>query len=213
MAGPSPLVPILLTLAAVLLSVGFALSIFRYFRAPRPRTVGVIAALAVGLATVGGVWAYTAYQTYTDQDTWGFGYDLEVQGNGTGPESLIVPVTEDESLLAGLRLASGAANWSFVTTPMGRGLFVRFTGAARIGTSVSVTPRPTVLPDTNPTMTVSNNCTAGPSNCTGLPGMWIFYSGPAGAHFSLSVGSVSTGGYLAVGWATYETQPPAMPTS
>lgn len=209
----SSLVPLLLDLAALVLLVGLALAIVRYRSVPQAKAAVVIVALAIGLSAVVGVWAYSAYQTYVSENTWSFGYALDVRGNGTAPESLIVPIVLDESLLTGLHLSSGAANWSFVNTTKGRGLFVSFTGAARIEAAVSTVPRPAVFPDTRPTMTVFTNCTAQPSNCTGPPSVWVFYGGAAGAWMGLSIGSYSLAGYLTVGWAPYATWPQAVPTA
>jgi len=204
-------VPLLLDVAAALLLVGLAFAIVRFRRMPQAKTAVVIVALAVGLSAVVGGWGYSAYQTYLDENTWRFGYLLDVRGNGTAPESLVVPIARDESLLTSLHLTSGTANWSFVDTPKGRGLFVSFTGAAQIQVGLSRVPRPAVLPDTSPTMTVPTNCTAQPSNCTGPPTVWLYYSGPAGAYLGLGVGSVYFSGYLTAGWAAYETLPPPMP--
>ena len=201
-----------LVVAAILL-LGLLAAVFRYQRTPRRGTAVAIIALALGLAMVTGLSVYSAYQSYVAQNTWTFGYSLAIQGNGTAPESLVAPIAKDESLLGGLHLTSGTANWSLVDTPKGRGLFVRFTGSATIETTVSAVPRPSVFPDTSPTMTVSTNCTAQPSNCTGPPSLWVFYSGPAGTHIALSISSSYLDGDLAVGWATYQTWPPAVPAA
>ncbi len=205
----SPLGTLLVT--AMFLLVGLVLAIVGYRRAPRRNTTIAIIALAVGFATVSGVFGYAAYRSYVVQNTWGFGYGLTIQGNGTAPETIVVPIAKDEGLLAGLRLSSGTANWTFVDTPKGRGLFVRFTGSARIETSVSTFPRPAAPPDTSPTMVESSNCTAQPSNCTGPPRLWIYYSGAAGARVGLTLDPWYLGGYLETGWASYEVWPLAVP--
>lgn len=202
----------LLILSAVLLIVGLVIVIAQYRQRPSRKTEVAAVALALALAAIGGVWAYGVYESNVLQNTWDFGYTITIQGNETAPESLVVPIVRDQGLLSGIHLSSGTANWSYVDTPKGRGLFVRFTGSATIEASVSAFPRPAVLPDTSPTMTVTNNCTAQPSNCTGPPWLWIFSSGPAGAYVGASIGSVYFAGYLATGWASYRTWPPAVPT-
>jgi hypothetical protein len=206
----SPLVGLFLVLTLVSLVLGLTVTIVRFLRGPRPAIAIVIILLARGLASVGSV-GYAVYRSYEIQNTWSFGYSLRVQGNGTAPESLVVPIVGDESLLAGLHLTSGTANWSIVDTPRGRGLFVQFTRTASMEASESRFPPPAVVPDTSPTMTVSTNCTAQPSNCTGPPSVWVFYSGPAGARVGLSASSLYFSAFLSVGWASYETWPIPMP--
>ncbi len=200
-----------LGLAFLVLVGALTLAAVRYGRAPGKGTAAVVASLAIGSALAGGLAAYGTYQTAVSSNTWAFDYDLSVQANGTSPESIVVPIPQDEGLLAGLRLSSGDANWSLVNTSRGRGLYVRFTGAATISASVSLVPRPAVFPDTRPTMAIWSNCTAEPSNCTGLPELWIFYSGPSGASLVLSMPTGTVAAFLASGWGEYEIHPPAVP--
>lgn len=209
----SPLPPLLLEFLFVAYLGAFVLAMVKYNRTRHRAMAAVAVALALGCATFGGLAAYETYQTYAAENTWGFQYSVSVSANGTGPESVVLPIPEDEGLLAGLRLTAGNANWSLVNTSRGRGLFVRFTSAAAIGTSVSILPRPSTPPDTRPTMAVSTNCTVDPSNCTGLPKLWIFYSGPSGASLAFSMSWGSIGGYLTVGWAEYELIPRPMPAA
>lgn len=208
-AGPSLLFP----LVAVLLLVGFAIALTRYRRDPQAGTKAAVIALAVGVGTAGGLYAYAAYQAYVFNNTWNFEYMLDIQGNGTAPESLIVPTPQDGTLLANLRASSssGNVNWSFVDTSLGRGLFVQFDGSATLQASVSRFPPPATSDGAGSTMLVWANCTASPSNCTGRPQLWMFYSGSAGARVVLSMPMLYLQAYPTRGWALYETLPVAVP--
>ncbi len=198
--GPNP---IFLGLT-VLFFFGLLAAIPAYRRTPTRRTFAPVLVMAVAVATAGGLTAATAYTAYEFNNTYRFGYYLSLDGNTSSPESVIVPVPQDATLLAGLRLTGGTANWSFTDTPHGRGLFVQFSGGAVLEASVSRFPPPSNLSGGAPTMTVLSNCTATPSNCTGPPEFWMFYSGTTGVHVSLSVNYWYIRAYPAVGWGAYE---------
>ncbi len=205
--GPNP---IYLGLS-VLFFFGLLAAIPAYRRGPTRRTLTPVVVMAVALATAGGLSVASAYTAYEFNNTYHFGYSLSLDGNTTGPESVIVPVPHDETLLASLKLTGGTANWSFTDTPHGRGLFVRFYGGATLVASVSQFPPPANLSGGAPTMTVISNCTATPSNCTGPPEYWMFYSGTAGVGVTLSSGYWYVRAHPAVGWGAYEAvaAPPA----
>ena len=213
LAAVSFIAPGLFWTLLVVSVVATAWGLIRYSQTGRRGFAVVAVAFALGSVAVVGVLAYGTYQNDLSENTWAFDYSLSVVSNGTGSESVVVPVPQDEPLLAGLRLTSGRANWSFVTTPRGRGLFVQFARAATLEASVALVPRPASLPDTSPTMTVPTNCTAEPSNCTGSPWLWVFYSGPAGAALDLSISDGSVRASLATGWAAYESLPRPVPVS
>ncbi len=198
--GPNP---IFLGLT-VLFFFGLLAAIPAYRRGPTRRTFAPVVVMAVALATAGGLTAATAYTAYEFNNTYRFGYYLSLDGNATGPESVIVPIPQDETLLASLRLTGGTANWSFTDTPYGRGLFVRFTGGASLMASVSQFPPPANPSGGAPTMMVISNCTATPSNCTGLTEFWMFYSGTAGVSVTQSIGYWYIRTYPAVGWGAYD---------
>lgn len=208
--GWSPLLGFWVVLALATLILGLILTVLHFLKRPRAGTAIVLFLLVGGLAAT-GIFGYVVYRPFVTQNTWSFGYYLRVVGNGTAPESLVVPIVGDESLLTGLHLTSGTANWSFIDTPKGRGLFVQFTRAATMEVSESAFPPPAAPPDTRPTMILPTNCTTQPSNCTGPPSVWAYYSGPAGATVFLSASSLYFSAQLAVGWASYPTEPVPVP--
>ncbi len=195
--------PAILLSGLVLLGALLAVAIVTHRRSPRERTLVTVLVLAGAVVAAGALFGLSAYQTYQATNTWTFRYMLDLRGNGTQPESLIVPVPADEGLLAGLQSSSGTANWSFVDTPHGRGLFVRFTQSAILQASESAFPPPAPIPDTTPTMPAYSNCTADPYNCTELPELWVYYSGTAGVSVWWSMNSWSMHAYPVVGWGTY----------
>ncbi len=207
----SVLLAIVFAVILLVLLVGLLAALVRY-RRTRHRKMAILAiSLGLALATVSGVVAYAAWQSYVAQSTWRFDYYVALQGNASAVVSVVVPVPHDEELLAGLHVTAGVANWSFVDTAIGRGLFVRMTGSAAIETSVSLFPAPAVPPDTTSTLMSTGNCTPVPSNCTGLPSMWIFYSGPAGIWIGFHTSSWWVSDSLKGGWVTYVAAPPPVP--
>lgn len=210
-ATPSPLLAVLIVGLLVGLLVGLVLAARRYLRTRHWLSAVLVAVLAIAAAEVGGAIALSAYVDSVRENTWTFTYSLAVARDDNGTGSLVAPIPKDEHLLAGLRLEAGNANWSFIDTTRGRGLFVRFNGTATLRASVSAIPRPVALPDTSPTLFESTNCTAGPSNCTGPPTVWIFYSGPSGTRVSLVADSWYVGDYLQAGWVAYVVAPPRVP--
>ncbi len=204
--GYSPIALLLLP-ALVLILIGLALAIAMQRQTRSRGALRAVVALAAAAIVVAGLFAYGAYDSYRFQNTWTFGYTVSIQANGSAPESIVVPVPADESLLGGLHLTQGVANWSFVSTPYGRGLFVRFAGSAILETAISRFPPPAVAPNSTPTMLRPTNCTMPSSNCTGLPAYWMFYSGTAGAWVRLSLAFESAGAYLRPGWNAVEMIP------
>lgn len=199
-AGPHPL---LLVLLGVLL-LGLVAVVLPYRREPRRKRFAGVVVMAVAFSTVGGLCVATAYNAYELNATYRFTFLVSLQGNGTYPESVIVPVPQDESLLSGLARTSGTANWSLVDTPHGRGLFVRFEGTADLEAKAVRFPPPASPTAGEPTMPVSSNCTAAPSNCTGPPQFWMFYSGNAGVYGIVMVGYEYVRAYPSTGWAAYD---------
>lgn len=199
--------PIFLGVIALLV-VGFIAFVLPYRRAPTRKNTAAVIVMAAALATAGGVYAFDAYYVYASNNTWWFQYTVSLEGNGSAPEAMIVPVPRDETLLAHLKLESGSANWSLVDTPYGRGLFVRFTGSALLDTYVSEFPPPGDPSSGDPTMTQASNCTAPQGNCTGAPApqLWMFYSGTAGVQVVFLTTSVGVRAYPAPGWAPYESR-------
>lgn len=208
----NPWPPIIALASVVVLGIFLLVTVAAYRRAPRQRTLVAVLALAGGLAAASALYGFAAYQGYRATDTWTFRYTVDIRGNGTQPESLIVPIPVDERLLAGLQRTSGTANWSLVDTPHGRGLDVRFVGSALLQAATSQYPPPEPLPNPIPTMPVYTNCTAQPSNCTGPPQVWIYYSGTAGVAVSLSIGSWIIDADPVPGWGAYARLPAPVPT-
>ncbi len=208
--GYSPIALLLLP-ALVLVLIGLALAIGRLRqRRTRSALVAVITLAAAGVV-VAGTLAYGVYQSYVFQNSWTFGYSVSIRANGSTAESVVVPVPTDETLLDGLRLTQGVANWSLVSGPHGRGLFVRYAGSAVLESYISRFPPPAVEPDTSPTMAQPSNCTMPSSNCTGFAEYWMFYSGGAGALVSVSLSWFSVSGYVRPGWDTYAMIPHPVP--
>lgn len=198
--GPHPIFLVLLGLVGV----GLVAAVVPYRRDPRRRRFVAVVIMAVAFSIVAAVCVTAAYDAYLFNNTYQFNYRLSLQGNGTYPESVIVPVPQDESLLAHLTRTSGTANWSLVDTPHGRGLFVRFSGDVVLETSVIVSPPLKSWSSGEPTMTAASNCTMGTGNCTGFPRLWLFYSGIAGVYVSFSNAWYNILAYPSTGWGSYE---------
>lgn len=92
----------------------------------------LLAVLVILAATFGAL----TYGQYVLQNTWVYQYLASVEAPTDASGSLILPVPLDISLLSGLQLVEGNANWSNVATPYGPGLFVAFTGPATIRASL-----------------------------------------------------------------------------
>ncbi len=199
------LVPVLLVVL-----VGLALAAVRYRQRRSRGAMAALVAFLVAAVAVTGLIALGSYESYRLENLWAFNYSVSIQGNGTSPEAVIVPIPEDWGLLAGLKLHQGSANWSLVNTAHGRGLYVRFAGSALIETYVSQFPRPNPQPNASPSMTQPSNCTIPSRNCTGYPSYWMFYSGGAGAWALVSFPYESMGGYVKQGWAKYDIIPHAV---
>jgi len=134
-------------------------------------TLSVTVAAVFAVATAGLV--VGSYEQYVVMNTWSYDFRLQVQPNETGRESLIVPIPGDSSLLSALHLIAGTANWSFIETIHGRGLYFQFTGSASLDALFSE-----FAPGGahhNATLTMMNS-TAQPGPLT----VWIFYSGGGG---------------------------------
>jgi hypothetical protein len=159
--------------------------------------LGIVFAIATGQLVVG------SYQQYVMMNTWTYTYRLEVLPNATASEALILPIPGDSSLLTGLHLVSGQANWSFTETPHGRGLYVRFVGAASIEAVYSEFP--SSPSGHNSTLTMMN-CSI---KCPPLR-VWIFYSGNGLAHLEFGAGGSAMPQSESVrpGWRLYQILPP-----
>src|SRR2546421_882126 len=156
---------------SAILGTGFLFLAFRKLRRDKKwgkATLSVTLAAVFAVATAGLV--VGSYQQYVAINTWSYDFRLEVQPNETVRESLIVPIPADSSLLTALHLVSGTANWSFVETIHGRGLYVQFIGSAGLDALFSEFAPGGVHHNTTLTMM---NSTAQPGPLT----VWIFYSG------------------------------------
>ena len=167
------------------------------------RTVALSLALAAVFAVATGGLAYASIQQYVRMNTWTYFYRLDVHPNATSPEVVTVPIPEDASLLAGLHLVSGIANWSFANTVHGRGLYVRFSGPATVESIFSEFAPSGPISKTSLTMT---NSVAFPTV------VWIFYSG-GGATLHFQPGGLVINGepVVVVGWNLYNLLPPPAP--
>jgi hypothetical protein len=191
------LVPGLFILAIALLAPFFILGLVRFRRAPSRRLLAAVIATSIALSAVSIAYGYELNRAYVSSHTWSYSFYLYVRTNNTGPDAIVVPSVVDEALLAGLSVTSGTANWSFVDTEQGRGIYVGFTGVATLSASVSRYPAPNPLPDTRWTMTNESVWT---------PDLWIYYPGTAGIFLSLE-GSLWCSTYVRPGWNLYPTTP------
>ncbi|HYM39257.1 MAG TPA: hypothetical protein VEY12_03800, partial [Thermoplasmata archaeon] len=93
---------------------------------------------------------------YVQANGWKFQFQASFGLKGVGPSIVVVPEVADRSLLAHLRLWSGSANWSYVETPYGPGLYVVVREDLTIlYADFLIYPPPAQLPDTSFTMTGS----------------------------------------------------------
>ncbi len=201
-----PPLPLYAAICLILATVFLLVAVFEW-RGRRRRgrlaaavVLGVVAAVATGQIVV------ASYQQYVIMNTWTYTYWLDMSPNATTPEALILPVPGDSSLLTGLRLVSGQANWTFTDTPYGRGLYVQFVGAASLAAVYSEFP---ASPSGhNSTLTMMNSSIECPP-----PRVWIFYSGNGLAHLYFGAGGLVMPQSESVhpGWRLYEILPPPVP--
>jgi hypothetical protein len=190
-----PPYPVFAGIAAVLCAI-LAYSFIRGRRGPnRPSRAGLSLVFAVVFAVATGGLVVASYQEYVRMNTWTYFYELDVTPNATSAQALIVPIPEDGSLLAGLHLASGEANWSFTDTVHGRGLYVQFRGPTALE-SIRTEFSPSG-PNWNTKVTMTNSSV--PSY--GGP-VWVFYTGGGGTRLHLQPGWYVTNGTpaLVAGW-------------
>jgi hypothetical protein len=198
--------PLYAAICMILAAVFLLVAVFEW-RSRRRRgrlatalVLGIVTALATGQLVVG------SYQQYVIMNTWTYSYRLEVSPNATTPEALLLPVPGDSSLLTGLHLVSGQANWSFTDTPHGRGLYVRFVGAATLEAVYSEFP---ASPSGHNSSLTMMNCSI---QCP-PPRVWILYSGNGLAHLYFVAGGLVMPQSEPVhpGWRLYEILPPPVP--
>jgi len=197
------LIPGIFIFGIAVLALLFILGIVHFRQAPSLRLLAAVLVTGIALAAVSVTTGYELNQDYVSSHTWSYSFYLYAQTNGTGPDAIVVPSVVDEGLLAGLSVTSGVANWSFVDTVHGRGIYVGFTGAATLSASVSRYPAPTPLPDIRWTMT---------NESAGTPDLWIYHPGTAGISLLLE-GGLWCSTYLRPGWNLYPTTPMAVPVA
>jgi hypothetical protein len=163
----------------------------------RRGTAGAVP-LAVGIAIVSGVIGYGIYVSYLMENTWHFSYYVTVQG-GPQADAVVVPSVGDESLLSGLALSQGTANWSFVNTIHGRGLYIGFVGNATLSVFIDRFPPPNPAPNTSLTMV----------NGTGWwSPVWIYHARSTPLSLSVFETYVGTGTVdIQAGWKVYPMSP------
>lgn len=164
--------------------------------APIGRETPALIVLVAGLALATGFLGLGTYAAYSPQAAWTFAYSVSIRTNGTSPESVVVPMWNDESLLTGLQVTAGTANWSFVDTANGRGLYVAFMGPATLESNVVIVPAPSPAPNAGPTLEVPYN------PITSDYRWWVFYNGEAGGTLTLNLGCYALETSLVPGWTT-----------
>ena len=195
----SPLFAILIAVLAILVML-LALQIRRLRKGATRKLVATVLVTVVATAGVAGLLAYRFYASYVLENTWTFCYYVNIQADGASVDGIVVPAVTNESLLAGLALDSGIANWSLMNTSHGRGLYIAFTGNATLSVYLSRYPPPSPRPDTSPTMT---NGTGAP------PEVWIYHLGAGDVSLSFFAGYLGTGvTSVQAGWTVYPLLPP-----
>lgn len=197
-----PPFPVFAVVAAAL----FVLFLYLYRRergaTGERRKVATLFALAVVFGAATGGLAYVSYLEAVQMNTWTYFYEMDVQPTSDVAQSVIVPVPQDPTLVAGVHVTSGTANWSLVDTIHGRGLYVRFEGPATLEATFS--ERWSNGSDHNTTLTMTNNTASGwwgPA--------WVFCGGTGGVTLHFQPGGVVSNGspVLAAGWNVVELVP------
>ncbi len=194
-----PPLPLYAGISAILCA-GFLFLAFRKLLRDKKRgkaTLSITLAAVFAVATAGLV--VGSYQQYVVMNTWSYDFRLEVQPNETVRESLIVPIPGESSLLAALHLIAGTANWSFIETIHGRGLYFQFNGSAGLDALFSEFAPGGAYHNTTLTMM---NSTAQPGPLT----VWIFYSGGGGVtvHFASGGMVMPQSESIAPGWRLHQ---------
>ena len=200
-----PPLPLYAGISAILCA-GFLFLAFRKLLRDKKRgkaTLSITLAAVFAVATAGLV--VGSYQQYVVMNTWSYDLRLEVQPNETVRESLIVPIPGESSLLAALHLIAGTANWSFIETIHGRGLYFQFNGSAGLDALFSEFAPGGAYHNTTLTMM---NSTAQPGPLT----VWIFYSGGGGVtvHFASGGMVMPQSESIAPGWRLHQLLFPPM---
>ena len=185
---------------SAILCAGFLFLAFRKLLRDKKRgkaKLSITLAAVFAVATAGLV--VGSYQQYVVMNTWSYDFRLEVQPNETVRESLIVPIPGESSLLAALHLIAGTANWSFIETIHGRGLYFQFNGSAGLDALFSEFAPGGAYHNTTLTMM---NSTAQPGPLT----VWIFYSGGGGVtvHFASGGMVMPQSESIAPGWRLHQ---------
>lgn len=171
-------------------------------RRRRPGPDRTSAAACIVLAVVFGMQAIflgvVAYDQYLQQGVQHYTYQLVITGNASFPETIVVPIPTDESLLSDLRVESGSATWSVVDTAHGRGLYVAFVGSAHLSADFTEFSPSGRTRDDTPTM---GNETYG---C--VRSAFFFLDGPTAVLVSLGIDSCSLSGPAYPGWTEGEFQ-------
>ena len=165
--------------------------------APRDRLAAAIClALAVLFGVQAGFLGVVAYDQYLVQGQQHHYYQLYLRGNATLREGVVVPIPEDESLLANLRVDAGQANWSLVDTFHGRGLYVSFVGSANLRAEFTEFSPAGRTRDDTPTM---GNVTTG---C--MRSAYFFVDGPREVLVDLSIDDCFLHAAAIPGWSSGE---------
>ncbi len=167
-------------------------------RAPRRDTLA--AALSLLLAILFGVQAgligVVANDLYLREGQQTYSYGLRLAANTFEREAVVVPIPTDEILLTNLRVDSGDANWSLVTTAHGRGLYVSFVRFANLSAEFTEFSPGGKTRDDTPTM---GNLT---SDC--LRSGYFFVDGAVEISVILDIGACHLYANATAGWSGAE---------
>jgi len=87
-----------------------------------------LTALFVGLLVLTGIFGALTVGQAVVASTWVYNYYLGVDQADGGAQAIVLPIPNDATLLANLQANRSSANWSYVTTVHGPGLYVAFSG-------------------------------------------------------------------------------------
>lgn len=160
-----------------------------------------LTALFVGLLVLTGVFGMLTVGEAIVASTWVYHYHLSVDEADGGAQAIVLPIPRDTSLLANLQANRSSANWSYVTTVHGPGLYVAFSGPTTIQASVTIFAPFGAHPDGSLAPQTGNQSSWE---------VWIEYlgSGSVGVNFQYGYGYTIAGaavyiGPLTPGWAAY----------
>lgn len=160
-----------------------------------------LTALFVGLLVLTGIFGALTIGEAIEANTWVYNYYFGVEHADLGAQAVVLPIPKDTTLLANLQANRSSANWSYVTTVHGPGLYVAFSGPVSLDAHVRVLAPFGSHPDGDVPLQEGNGS---------LWQVWIEYlgTGSIDVNFQYGYGYTINGalvyiGTLTPGWASY----------